>query len=318
MNGVIVVDKAPGLSSAQALRPIKHCLTKGVRIGHTGTLDPFASGVLAVVLGNATRLSSYVMNMTKTYEALVCLGTKTDTLDCTGTIVEQKDPGPYRPFELLDAIEGQKGLIEQVPPAFSALKVQGERAYKLARQGKDVLLEPRSVMIYGIDLIAIRWPQVSLRIRCGSGTYIRSIARDIGAAMNLPSSLQSLRRTSVGPYEADARNTLRIESGVSLQPTDLSQRVQPIRSVIQNLKIPEVHLDLDEAYLIATGRAIQRNEWVGAATGTEVVAILNESPSPFLQVLAMTETQVGGWIKPRTVFSASRDWVEEEYKSLHA
>ncbi|HIG91514.1 MAG TPA: tRNA pseudouridine(55) synthase TruB [Methylococcaceae bacterium] len=273
--------------------------------------------VLAVVVGNATRLSSYIMNMPKTYEAVVCLGTQTDTLDSTGTIVEQKDPGPYRPFAILDAVESQKGLIEQMPPVFSALKVQGQRAYKLARQGEEVSLEPRQVMVYGIDLIAIRWPLVSLRIRCGSGTYIRSIARDIGAAMNIPASLQTLRRTSVGPYQADARDTLRIDRGMTLHPETIPSLVQPIRSVIDDLQLPQVNLDLKDAYLIATGRTVQRAEWSESPPGTEVVAMLNEAPSPFLEVLAVTEVQVGGWLKPRAVFSATREWVEEQYNALN-
>ena len=199
-DGIVLIDKPEGPSSAQAIAPLKRRL-KGTRVGHAGTLDPFASGLLLVLVGDATRLQDLAMALPKTYVATVRFGTETDTLDPTGAIVAEQDPGA-RPAGLEAAAQAFTGEIDQMPPVFSALKVDGRRAYKLAREGKPVDLAPRRVRVHSIAVRGVRWPDAEIELRTGSGFYVRSFARDLGRALGLPAHLAALRRTHIGPFAA--------------------------------------------------------------------------------------------------------------------
>jgi tRNA pseudouridine55 synthase len=201
--GVVVLDKPAGLSSAQALAPLKRAAGRKTKVGHAGTLDPFATGVLLALVGDATRLSDLAMKLPKTYRATVRFGIATDTLDPEGAELARADPGPERPAALPDVLRRFVGEIEQLPPDFSALKVGGRRAYRLARAGKQPELRPRPVVIHSLRLAGGAWPEAKLEVVCGAGTYVRALARDLGAALELPAHLAALRRTAVGPYLAD-------------------------------------------------------------------------------------------------------------------
>jgi len=197
-DGIVLIDKPTGPSSAQAIAPLKRT---GARVGHAGTLDPFASGLLLVLVGDATRLQALAMALPKTYLATVRFGVETDTLDPTGAVIAKRDPGP-RPEGLEAAAQAFLGEIAQVPPAFSALKVDGQRAYDLARRGKPVDLEPRRVVVHSVAVRDVRWPDAEIAVVSGSGFYVRSFARDLGHALGLPAHLASLRRTHIGPFAA--------------------------------------------------------------------------------------------------------------------
>ena len=173
----------------------------GARTGHAVTLDPLATGVLVCCLGWATRCVEQLMGMTKLYEAEVDLSAFTSTDDREGERREVAVTEPPHEADLRDALGGFVGMIEQVPPAFSAVHVAGRRAYKMARRGEQVELPARTVRVDEIELLRFNWPLAALRITCGRGTYIRSIARDLGRTLGTGGHLASLRRTAVGPYD---------------------------------------------------------------------------------------------------------------------
>jgi len=214
MDGVINLDKPAGISSAAAVARVKRLLPRGTKIGHAGTLDPFATGVLLLLIGTATKQCERLMGAAKQYNAIVKLGATTATLD--PETPEEPWPGqdapatirPVSPDEVRAILPRFVGAIRQRPPAFSAMKVGGRRAYDLARRGHDVELEPRTVRVYGIELLDYDWPLARLRVDCGRGTYVRAIARDLGEKLGTGGHLRQLRRTRVGPFDVQAAVTL--------------------------------------------------------------------------------------------------------------
>lgn len=202
-DGILVLDKPAGISSAYAVTRIKRLLPRGTKVGHAGTLDPFATGVLLVLIGKATKRCESLMGQPKRYLATIKLGATTETLDPTVPEVVQPNPPMPTLTDVIAALPQFVGLIQQVPPAYSALWQNGIRAYDLARAGKPVELEPRAVQVYAIDLVRYEYPLLEIDVRCGRGTYIRSLARDVAAALNTTGYLTSLRRTGVGEYTAE-------------------------------------------------------------------------------------------------------------------
>jgi len=237
-DGVLVLDKAAGISSAKALNETKQRFGRKTKVGHAGTLDPFATGILLALVGDATRLSALAMALPKTYRATVRFGWQTDTLDPDGEVVAEVDPGPGAPAGLEDAARALVGSIEQMPPAYSALKVDGRRAYDLARAGQQPELESRTVEVYDLTIESVSWPRVEISVHCGQGTYIRAIARDLGAALGLPASLEALRRTAIGPFST-ARDELH-------DPLELARAAQ----------VDEVVLDRATALRFACGAVV--------------------------------------------------------------
>jgi tRNA pseudouridine55 synthase len=198
--GIINLNKPAGISSARAVSRVKRLLPRGTKIGHAGTLDPFATGVLLLLVGKATRLCEQLMDQPKQYEATVKLGatTPTDDPESPETLTPGAQPVDRAHIEV--ALKSFVGAIAQRPPAFSALKVAGRRAYDLARRGQAVELQPRTVAVYAIELLGYEWPLVRLRIDCGRGTYIRAIARDLGEELKTGGHLVQLARTRVGEH----------------------------------------------------------------------------------------------------------------------
>ena len=211
MDGIINLDKPPGVSSARAVAAVKRLLPRGTKIGHAGTLDPFATGVLLLLVGRATKACERLMDEPKQYEATVKLGATTETDDPESPEIVTPGASSPAPARVHAAINGFVGDILQRPPAYSAMKVGGQRSYDLARQGNLVRHEARPVRVYGIELLQYEWPTLSLRVDCGRGTYVRSIARDLGEALGVGGYLTQLRRTRVGPFhEKDAVNAERL------------------------------------------------------------------------------------------------------------
>ncbi len=229
VQGIINFDKPPGISSARAVSRVKRLLPRGTKIGHAGTLDPFATGVLLLLVGKATKQCERLMGEAKQYETTIKLGATTATLDpespeepyrcSTGDLavlaVNENNPswdtnphGRVARATVEEILPRFVGEIQQRPPAFSAMKVGGQRAYKLARSGETVELAPRTVRVYGIELLDYDWPFLRLRIDCGRGTYIRSIARDVGEALGVGGYLTQLRRTRIGSFDASAAVTI--------------------------------------------------------------------------------------------------------------
>jgi len=208
MDGIIVLNKPAGITSAGAVNRVKRLLDRGTKIGHAGTLDPFATGVLLLLIGKATKASRMLMNQPKSYDATIKLGASTATDDLESP--EAPWPRALEPTseKLNSALARFTGTIPQRPPAYSALKISGRPAYKLARRGQPVDLKPRDVRIDGIEITSWRWPLLKLRIDCGRGTYIRAIARDLGETLETGGYLNELRRTRIGAFDIAQAVTL--------------------------------------------------------------------------------------------------------------
>ncbi len=198
VSGVFVVDKPVGLTSHDVVQIVRR--GTGIRrAGHTGTLDPRASGVLVILLGPAVRLSEFVSASDKRYQATVRLGSRTETYDAESEPSEEM-PVNVTEEEFIELIKGFEGESEQVPPPYSAVKVKGEKAYDLARKGEDVELEPRIINVYNLDLLEWAPPEVVVDVYCSSGTYVRSLANDLGEKLGIGAHLVGLRRTRSGQF----------------------------------------------------------------------------------------------------------------------
>jgi tRNA pseudouridine55 synthase len=187
----------------------------GTRVGHAGTLDPLATGVLVLCIGHATRLTEYIQDMAKTYLAQVVLGARSATDDAEGPVTPAVVEQPPGRAELNAILPQFDGAVQQVPPAFSAAKVTGRRAYVLARSGQAPDLAPRSVRIDNIDMLEFAYPNLKLEVRCGKGTYIRSLARDLGERLGCGAYLAGLRRTRIGPFTPDEAVPLNADAALA-------------------------------------------------------------------------------------------------------
>lgn len=207
MNGIVIVDKPQGWTSQDVTARLRRVFGTR-RIGHGGTLDPMATGVLPVFVGRATRAVEFFEHAEKTYETVLLLGKKTDTQDVTGTVLEERavDVTESQVEEVLTRFRGE---IMQVPPMYSALKVNGQKLYELARKGKQVERQPRPVTVYELTVLSFENNRLSLRVRCSKGTYIRTLCEDIGQALGCLGCMEALRRTQAGEY--------RLEDAVALE-----------------------------------------------------------------------------------------------------
>jgi tRNA pseudouridine55 synthase len=204
MDGFLLIDKPEGISSFGVVAKVRQIISqaegKRVKIGHTGTLDPLASGLLILVLGSYTKRAQEFSKMDKTYEAELTLGSTSETGDGEGPITAKSNKQIAK-SEVDKALKSFVGEIEQTPHAHSAVKVGGQRAYKLARQGKEVIIEPRKVTIYELQTTNYEYPKLCFTARVSSGTYIRSLAEDIGQKLGIGAYMSALRRTKVGSFK---------------------------------------------------------------------------------------------------------------------
>jgi tRNA pseudouridine55 synthase len=198
-GGLLNLDKPAGLTSHDVVAHVRR-RTHLSRVGHAGTLDPQATGVLLIGLGKGTKLVQFLQEYPKTYRATLQLGVRTDTYDATGRIVEVKAVGGITPAQVVAVLAGFQGVIEQIPPMYSALKQQGQRLYTLARQGLEVERQPRRVHISRLTLLACSAETVTVEVACSGGTYIRVLADDIGARLGCGAHLTALARTAIGPF----------------------------------------------------------------------------------------------------------------------
>ncbi len=288
IDGLLVLDKPGGITSREAVDRALKWFPPGTRMGHTGTLDPLATGVLVLCLGQATRLAEYVQRMSKTYRAGILLGARSDTDDGDGSVTAVAGAQPPTPARLRDALDQFLGQIDQVPPVYSAAKVSGQRAYDLARRGQEIDLQPRRVTIYRIEVLGYTWPLLELEVHCGKGTYIRSLARDLGEQLGCGALVQALRRTRVGPFAA--------EEAVTLQTTADEARAR-VRPVVEALaELPRVTVTADEARRLRQGQQVRLHE---AQLEPGETAVFD--PTGTLVAVARWEPGRGG-LKPEKVW----------------
>jgi tRNA pseudouridine55 synthase len=223
--GLVVVDKPAGMTSHDVVARVRR-LAGTRKVGHAGTLDPMATGVLVVGIGRATRLLGHLLLTDKAYDATVRLGVTTTTDDAEGEVVRSRPLDGVSEEAVRRALAGMVGEVDQVPSAYSAVKVGGRRAYALARAGQQVELAPRRVRIDALDVRRVAVPEVDLAVRCSSGTYVRAIARDLGAALGVGGHLTALRRTAVGPFTlADAHTLEQLAGSFAVTPLEDVARV---------------------------------------------------------------------------------------------
>ena len=250
--GVLLIDKSPGSTSFDMVRRVREAL--GVnRVGHAGTLDPFATGLLPVCVGEATKAVSHLVEGTKVYEATALLGTETDSADCEGAVVATGDCVGIDAADVESVARQFVGRIEQVPPIFSAIRVQGKRAYEHARAGNSVEMPSRMVDVNRLTIVDVQGAEVRFEVECGPGTYIRSIARDIGRNLGCFAHLVALRRTRVGRLTvAEAQSMEAFESG------DMHAALLGSSTALGH--IPEVPLDEDLTARVRFGQKIPLEE----------------------------------------------------------
>ncbi len=199
INGLVLLDKPGGITSHDVVDEVRKIIRQK-RVGHTGILDPAATGLMVMLLGKGTLFSSHLTGSDKRYTALIEFGRATDTYDIEGETTKQADPGSMTEEQFKDACSGFIGKIRQIIPAYSAVKVNGKRMYKSAREGEEVPVKHKDVEIYDIDIISFDWPEVTILIKCGSGTYVRSLAHELGEKLGIGAYLKKLVRTSVGNF----------------------------------------------------------------------------------------------------------------------
>jgi tRNA pseudouridine55 synthase len=273
LDGILVVAKEPGPTSHDIVALVRR-LTGVKRVGHGGTLDPFAAGVLPVFVGHATRLVEYHMTDTKEYRALVCFGARSTTDDLEGELSPTDGPAPSRQT-VVQALAAFTGEIEQIPPDYSAVRVAGRKAYELARHGEKPELRPRRVNVLKLELT--EWneddpqrPMAQLEITCSAGTYIRALARDLGEMLGSGAYLGALTRTASGPFRIEAAHSV---DAVRAALTGGRAR-ELLLPMDAGLEFPEVMLNPAEVTHLARGQQLRR---ASTLTGEGLVRVLDEN-----------------------------------------
>lgn len=295
MDGVLNLNKPAGITSFQAVSRARR-VAGGARAGHAGTLDPFATGVLPIMLGKARRVSEFLLDYPKTYLAEITLGVETDTLDITGIVVETADFSRVTEVQVKEALLQFTGEIWQIPPVYSAIKQDGKRLYQMAREGLAPEPVSRIVTIHSLEIKSFSLPFLTIEVTCGRGTYIRSLARDLSLALQSRGHLSRLERTAYGP--------LKISDSIKLDDIEkpggqdiLLASLLPLDSVLGHL--PFIELSEDEVGLVNNGGSIFRPDALGESTTwraydekRNLVALLVAGHAP-------------GWYKPRKVFTSN-------------
>lgn len=285
LEGVLPVDKPAGPTSHDVVAQARRALGER-RIGHTGTLDPFASGLLLLCVGRATRIAEYLTDMPKAYRATMRLGAATDTDDATGSVVAESDA--WRTLDdatIRAAFAAEAGRRPQRPPAYSAKKIAGERAHRLARRGEIVELPDVDIEVHAIEVIAIALPEITFHVRCSSGTYIRSIGRDVAERLGTLGHLTALRRTAIGPHSvADALATDRLDDPVAVA----SVLIAPAAALAT---FPRLSVGEDDARHLTHGRPVSC-----ALPDAQTIVVLHDD-----RLLAIGRA-AGGRLEPNKVF----------------
>lgn len=295
LNGVLVVNKQVGHTSHDVVSAARRALREK-RIGHTGTLDPTASGVLPLVVGQATRLAQYLTASDKEYEAVIKFGVETDTYDAAGRVVRETGQMPS-PEALIAALDRFRGTIDQVPPAYSAKKVDGERAYERARRAMPVTLTPVQVRVDLLELVEYAPPMATLRVVSSPGFYVRSLAHDLGAAVGTGAMLYALVRRRSGNFSLEDAVTL--DELVESEPAAIAQRLVPMERLLSEW--PAVELKEAAVRKVAHGQDLGPADWVGPPPPASAPHVRLVSPDGRLVGLAVP-AKTAGFLHPAVVF----------------
>jgi tRNA pseudouridine55 synthase len=291
-SGLVVVDKPAGMTSHDVVARCRRAFSTR-RVGHAGTLDPDATGVLLVAVGMATRLVQFLQGATKTYDARAVFGIATDTLDLAGTVLESA-PMPVSESEVRSALVGFMGEIDQIPPMVSAIKVGGVRLHELARRGDEVERAPRRVRIDRFELTGFEageQPRADFVIDCGSGTYVRSLVADLGTALGGRAALASLRRTRVGSFTIDDAHPLG-----EVEARNVELMLTPANAIAH---LPVVTADDPTAMAVGHGAKIEARLWFGDARAPELFAVHDDNGT----LLAVYQAHTNGTVKPVVVLA---------------
>ena len=295
-DGILLIDKGIGETSHSVVKKIRTVFRRyhrKLKVGHAGTLDPFATGLLIVLVGQGTKLAPFIVPGEKVYLATLELGVETDTLDLTGKVVAANEVPDVNLQTVREKAAQFVGTSYQVPPAYSAVRYKGKRAYQLARKGLPVHLEGRKITVHSLQILSLDVPQITMRIRCSSGTYVRRLASDLGNALGPGGHLRSLRRIKSGPF--DVKDAISSEEiGTSVQKQALSERVIPMREAIPSMKevtVQEAFAEKvqrgyqplwEELTDVCDGRSDIRPDLpdgrIKLVSGNRLIAILNVGP----------------------------------------
>jgi len=290
VDGVLLLDKALGLSSNAAIQQVKR-LFRAAKAGHVGTLDPMASGLLPVCLGEATKFSTGMFGADKTYVAQVRLGVTTTTGDAEGEVTSRRDVQTCR-LEIAAVLPKFIGTIQQTPPIYSALKRNGKPLYAYARNGEHVEIEPRAVTIHEIELLHFEGDRLHLRVRCGKGTYIRVLAEDIGRELGCGASIAGLRRIGLGPF--DIAQAVALQTLELLSDADRSAKLMAVDSLVATL--PACMLDASASQRVMTGRTSQ----LAGPTAAGMMRLYD----PDRRFLGLGEAMPDGALAPRRMLAS--------------
>lgn len=292
ISGILNIDKPAGMTSHDVVVRVRY-LTGQRKLGHAGTLDPMATGVLVLCLGQATRVAEYLMAGRKQYRAVIRLGASTDTYDAEGSITQSVESFYLSQDQIADILITFQGTIQQVPPAYSAIHHKGQRLYKLARRSVEVQVPPRTVEVDSIDLVAWKSPHLTLDISCSPGTYVRSLAHDLGGALGVGGHLTALTRLASGNWRLEDAITLD-DLQVAVQTGRWTQLLHPIDAALQDFE--RVDLPADVARRVSQGQAVQ----LRPAPKTSLVRAYG--PHNILVAVLKPSHKTGLW-QPKKVFA---------------
>ncbi|HJT17713.1 MAG TPA: tRNA pseudouridine(55) synthase TruB [Thermoanaerobaculia bacterium] len=276
-DGVVLIDKISGITSHDVVEKFRR-RANVKKVGHTGTLDPLATGLLVLCVGKATRLQAYLMGMEKTYEGVIQFGWATDTYDSSGTPAGETNEANVEHIDFAPLVAKFTGEIEQMPPQFSAKKVDGVRAYELARKGETAALTPKRVTVYEFTIVDVSGSRVRFRIRSSAGTYVRSLAHELGVAAGVPAHLRELRRTAIGRFRIDdALPFEKIEGDVFKPP-----HFQPLNDI--DLPLEKLRIDWAAQGKMMRGQGVIMTPAVSVRKG-DLLALGN----PHDQLIAIGE-----------------------------
>lgn len=308
VDGILLLDKPQGVSSNYVLQGAKR-LFGAAKAGHTGALDPLATGMLPITFGEATKFSHYLLNADKRYQTTAKLGVRTDSSDADGQVIGESEVPPDLTQETIQMLIDQhfKGEIEQVPSMFSALKYKGQPLYKLAREGKKVEVKPRRVTVFDITIMDFRGDEVDLDIRCSKGTYIRSIVEDLGLYLGCGAHVKMLRRLDSGPYQAEQMISLETLQGLA-EPKTPDEGLESIQTRLDAVLLPPwsaiesesivAELSAEETDRICHGMAV---DWPHEAHS--LVRLVARDTGQFIGIGEITQE---GRLKPKRLISTQQ------------
>ena len=292
ISGILLLDKPAGITSNTALQIVKR-LFDACKAGHTGSLDPLATGVLPLCFGEATKFSQFLLDADKRYQATFQLGVITDSGDADGKVLETRPVPEISDAELESVLENYRGEISQVPSMFSALKVNGQPLYKLARQGIEIERKSRQVTIHELGVLERHQDKIKVDVHCTKGTYVRTLAEDIGLELGCGAHVVELRRLAAGPYRIDEAVSMEQLEALAEDKAQLDAKLQPVSSVVKDW--PQVELTEITASYIRQGQPVQ----IANAPTAGWVSIFSESDDPNEEFIGIGEVTDDGRIAPR-------------------